>query len=1141
MLLRYLFLFLLGVCSTIHTSGQITIINPVDQEVMDADFVEFLWSDNDPGNFELEISTNASFTPLLSRDTIFGAASLLKQNLNPGNYYWRIRNISLNNTTWSNVYSFELIDLASYTSLFFWLKPESGFQLTGSSKITQWTNGIGTNHATQPSAASQPTLIPQGINGFDLVSFDGINDHLNFNAETDIMEAFIVCKHNTGSQNYAPVLGDGLQQPDFHGGLNNRLFISPFTSPNIRNGSLLVNGVSTPILTATKPTSFTSLSISAVDSTQASTIARDRGFTARSWNGSYAEVILFNESLSTADKTKIDKYLKWKYTDFPFLGKDTLVCGESLDLFVPKNNAYSSISWSTSASNVDTLTVTQNGTYWVSIVSFGISLTDTIVVSGIVPKPQMSVNTNQTICYGDSLTVSYTPLSGYTHFWSNGDSSVTTSFKDSSQVMQVFHVDANGCLASSESFDLFVDSLSLQSTLGPDRNLCLGSTIELETSAIGPFEYLWSTGDTSATTSAQVFGVQSIWLSLSNVNNCVFTDTIEVDSLNLPAPAVNFIADTVCLFDTASLFDISIPGAGDSVISWEWVFESGDTLLNQNPSYAFTTYNEQVRLTITTDSSCENSIVKTIYNHRLPESSFLDFVECAQSEFNLQSNSTITLPDNIVAHTWHVNGQVLTGSSPNFTFPNAGFFDVKLTVETNNGCLDSITRPVEVFPALFPNFEIEKICIGDTTQFIETTPSFSVVSREWDFGLFNQSSTAQNPTFYYPNTGTYTVSLSVENAIGCFSEISQTIEIRDLPTVNFFSDNTCEKATSTFIDVSSTANGTIVNQLWEIDGNTLFGDTVNFVFDEANTYPVSLLVEDNFGCLNDSSGQVEIFASPTVNFTFSPNYGEAPIDISFSNLSSSNTVDYFWDFGDGTGSSIDANPSHTYNTNGNYSILLAGSTLQGCSDSLYRDIAIIPTELDLELSNFSIQQITLPDGSTAYQPSVVLKNVGTRAVFNAELLLQVNNETSIAESWEGILQVGESRFYELENYAVIHRADFLDYICLEAALVNDNTELNLVNNKACAIQRGVIQCSPIYPNPTTNIAHIDVITETDGIAIIEVFDLSGKMIIQNNSVELAEGYNLVSMHTHMLQAGKYVVNLNYQEDVTSFSLIITNP
>jgi hypothetical protein len=252
-------------------------------------------------------------------------------------------------------------------------------------------------------------------------------------------------------------------------------------------------------------------------------------------------------------------------------------------------------------------------------------------------------------------------------------------------------------------------------------------------------------------------------------------------------------------------------------------------------------------------------------------------------------------------------------------------------------------------------------------------------------------------------------------------------------------------------------------------------------------------------------------------------------------------VDFFWDFGDGVGTSIEAEPVYSYNDNGTYTILLRGSTAEGCADSSFKEIPIIPTKLDIALSNFSIQKTTLTDGSIAYQPSVLLQNVGTRAIFNAELLFSVNNETSIAETWEGILPVGQSVFYTLDNFALIKNLELLDYLCLEAGYVNDNTEINLNNNKTCLIQKGSIQTSLLYPNPGQNEVNLDVIMENDDEISIEIYDLRGRLVLSSKNIALLKGYNKLSLETSSLQAGKYIVYLNYNDEIISHSLIIENP
>ena len=1120
--------------------AQITVINPSNTEVLNTNQVDFVWSDNDSGDFEIELSLNPIFSPLFSVDTVLGVETLSKNNLNTGVYYWRIRNISIANTSWSIIRSFELIDLSSYSGLSFWLKPESDFQISSSNKISSWQNAASNNTALQTNAATQPSLLTNALNGFNIVSFDGADDNLNFNPEEDIREAFVVCIHNTGSQDYAPILGDGFQQPDFHGGVGNKLFINPFTSPKIRNGNVLVDGVSSSIISIKKPTAFTSFSISTTDSTQASTIARDRGFTSRSWNGSYAEVIFFNQSLSSSELSKIDNYLKWKFTPVPFLGKDQIVCGESIMLGVPSDNGYSSIVWSTGLSNVNSINVTQNGMYWVTVQSFGMTFSDTIVISGIIPKPIISLTSNQVLCFGDSVTVSYMPLPGLAGIWTNGDTSTSTVYSDYSQLIQLSHIDTNNCMASSDSFSLEIDSIALQSTLGPDRNACLGANIDVASSASGPFTYMWSTGDTTAFTSPQTTGIQDIILEMTTINNCIFRDTIRVNALNLQAPIVDFSSDTVCLFSNTNLFDQSISGGSDNIVFWKWDFGNEDSSFLENPQFSFSNFGSSVTLTVETDSACSNSVTKSIYNHRIPNASFQDFIACAQDTFNLLSNSTVSAPDVISSYTWLVENQNYIGNNSAVSILNEGTQSVRLIIETDKFCEDSITKTIEIFPALVPDFEAEQICIGDTTLFTDITLSFSTIDRTWIFDFFGQTSTSQNPLFYYPNPGTYDVKLSLTNAIGCQSEVVKSIEIRDLPEVDLIYDNTCEGAESALFDASSTDSGFITSQTWIIDGEELAGDSVYYTFEDLGFNPVFLSVTDNFNCTDDTSILISVYPLPQADFDFSPNYGEAPIDIQFENLSSTDAVDFIWSFGDTSVNAVDENPLNTYNQNGVYEIILAASTLEGCTDSAIQTIAIIPTALDIKLSNFSIQKVDLGNGMTAYKPSVLMQNVGTRAIFNADLFLSINSETQIAETWEGVIPIGQSALYELGNFAIIENESILDYVCIEAQHVNDNTELNFANNKTCLVQNGSLKTSELYPNPAEETVHIDVITEDDGESEIGVFDLLGKVIIPLKEVALIEGFNQISINTTDLLAGKYIVQLIYQEEIYSYSLIIHN-
>jgi PKD repeat protein len=68
--------------------------------------------------------------------------------------------------------------------------------------------------------------------------------------------------------------------------------------------------------------------------------------------------------------------------------------------------------------------------------------------------------------------------------------------------------------------------------------------------------------------------------------------------------------------------------------------------------------------------------------------------------------------------------------------------------------------------------------------------------------------------------------------------------------------------------------------------------------------------------------------APKALFRAYPIFGTAPLTVTFHNFATSNTIRYFWDFGDGA-VSFEKNPTHTYNSEGNFTVQLRTITSLG--------------------------------------------------------------------------------------------------------------------------------------------------------------------------------------------------------------------
>jgi PKD repeat protein len=127
---------------------------------------------------------------------------------------------------------------------------------------------------------------------------------------------------------------------------------------------------------------------------------------------------------------------------------------------------------------------------------------------------------------------------------------------------------------------------------------------------------------------------------------------------------------------------------------------------------------------------------------------------------------------------------------PTYTYPSPGNYTVTLITNKGLTCADTSVAILTAGWAAASFTSPATACVNTSVSFTNTSTSSSngtINSRSWDFGDgFNSS--AINPTHTYTTAGTYNVSLTVTNTIGCDSTIVKPITINGQPTVNAFAD-----------------------------------------------------------------------------------------------------------------------------------------------------------------------------------------------------------------------------------------------------------------------------------------------------------------------------------------------------------------
>ena len=131
-------------------------------------------------------------------------------------------------------------------------------------------------------------------------------------------------------------------------------------------------------------------------------------------------------------------------------------------------------------------------------------------------------------------------------------------------------------------------------------------------------------------------------------------------------------------------------------------------------------------------------------------------------------------------------------------------------------------------------------------------------------------------------------------------------------------------------------DGSIVSYEWDFgDGATGTGVSPTHTYAQEGVYPVTLIVTDNDGATDTKSTTAAVDdTEPVAGFTAIPTSGYEPLSVDFTGTSTSydGITAWEWDFGDGESSS-DRNPTHVYDEDGSFTVMLTVSESDGDSDT----------------------------------------------------------------------------------------------------------------------------------------------------------------------------------------------------------------
>lgn len=502
-------------------------------------------------------------------------------------------------------------------------------------------------------------------------------------------------------------------------------------------------------------------------------------------------------------------------------------------------------------------------------------------------------------------------------------------------------------------------------------NVCDGLPVSFTdlsiSNSIGITSWIWDFGDSSGST-AQNPSHQYGSFGIYNVNLIVENDWGCTDSMNQPVevyelPVADFTAGMACIGYSTSFIDSSF-ATGTMVTDWSWDFGDGLGSSNlQNPIYTYSlgTPPYTVTLIIEDGHGCFDTIVHNIDLHPQPTADFTATSECSQTATAFTDFSSSTT-GTILQWNWDF-GDGLGSSNlqnPDYTYNSVlttTTFNVTLIATDNNGCPDTISHLVTLYPNPVADFISSTVCSGQPSIFTDfsTSNGGTIQSWDWEFGDGSGTSVLQNPSYLYSGVtsiSTFTTTLIVHDSNNCTDTTTSTVIVNPLPIAGFTANTACSGTATMFTDTSFSNGGNITSWDWNFgDGSGTSsiqhpGYTYGLVL-VPTTYNVTITVEDVNGCIGDSVIPVIVNPLPIAEFTTNASCSGYPS--AFNDLSSStggSISQWDWDFGDGSGSSILQNPVYTYPPAAvvtTYNVYLTVTDANGCIDTVVHQASIIPS------------------------------------------------------------------------------------------------------------------------------------------------------------------------------------------------------
>lgn len=314
-----------------------------------------------------------------------------------------------------------------------------------------------------------------------------------------------------------------------------------------------------------------------------------------------------------------------------------------------------------------------------------------------------------------------------------------------------------------------------------DDSICAGFPLQLESNSSTGNGWWQTTGDgtfapddSSALAfythgiSDETLGTVQIYFQTIDNGGCnALYDTLDLAIVPSPTPGFTFVEDC---FGSPVIFTNTSTSV-DPIVGYDWLFETGGTSTQTNPSYQFTAPGiHNVQMIVISANGCQDTLTLPVNSHYIPVAAFDLPAPCLPGGTFFFDASTVV---NDTIATWNWNFGDASSSNledPIHQYSTAQGYTVTLTVTSGFGCTDDTVVNVNILPGPTADFTADPLIANLFVDINFTDQSVANGSplNQWIWNFADgDTSSMQNPIHPYDNEGQYNVELIVIDEAGC--------------------------------------------------------------------------------------------------------------------------------------------------------------------------------------------------------------------------------------------------------------------------------------------------------------------------------------------------------------------------------------